>query len=221
MKTDSRVWAGDLRGGALPHVCVVTGEPTEDSLKYRFSTSPTWVLLLLLVGVLPYLIAVMATAKRAEGELPLVRRQHRRVRLTRWGGWGTIGVAFVVFVVAAGLGSSTNDAMRSTAGLLALFALLLIVVGLLGVILRGFLGIGGRVEGVPGVPDYWVTLRGVHPAFAEAVLRMYAERAAQAPQPIYVAAPLQYQAPVYQQPYSGGAPPPADAPLPPPYTGPV
>ena len=207
-----------MSSGRLPHVCVATGEATEDTMGFKFSTSPAWTLVFILIGLFPYVIAAAATAKRAAGRLPLVARKHPWERLRRWGGWIVTLVGILAIVAAGFVGSMGQDNSGQTAsGVLVGLGLLLIPAGIVGVIVRGFVGVSARVEGVAGIADNWVTLSRVHPAFAEAVMRMYAERAAHAPQPVPDPYAQPYQVPAYAPRVA--TPPPADAPLPPPYVG--
>jgi Zn-dependent protease with chaperone function len=199
---DIGIWGNEMRSGTLPQICVLTGEPTEDSMTFKFATAPGWTLLLLLVGLLPYVIGYAITAKRAQGRLPLAGRKRGGVIAVRWGGWAAILVGIVC--VFGSVATSSNEEASSTAsGVLILLSLLFIFAGIIAVIVRGFVGIRGKVQGAPGYADHWVTLSRVHPLFADAVIRMYHERASQAGA---------------QAGYPAAVQPPSTAPLPAPST---
>lgn len=72
-------------GAVLPQNCVKCGRPTSESLlKRRFSWHPEWYVVLIFVGILPYLIMVMVASKRMIVQIPLCskhREQYKALRL--------------------------------------------------------------------------------------------------------------------------------------------
>ncbi len=57
--------------GRLARVCMCCGAPAVIEKSRNFSWTPPWVVILLLLGVFPYLIASMATTQRCRVDVPL------------------------------------------------------------------------------------------------------------------------------------------------------
>jgi hypothetical protein len=168
-----RVWRQDLQPGRLPPVCHATGEPTQGLMSYSFATSPGWTCLLILLGFVPFLIALLLTTKRARGVLPLIPERHLGVRIFRYGWALPLGVGLLVVVIGAALGDPSG-------AIVAWVGFLLLLASLLWLLCRNWVGVRGKVEEILGMPDAIVTLGPVHPNFAAAVNDMYFLRGNQA-----------------------------------------
>jgi hypothetical protein len=161
------VWEGDLRSGQLPGVCCRTGAPADAQMRVAFSSAPGWIYLLILAGGLIFLIVYYAVAKRARGRLPVTLRERRRVGLLR------LSPLLVILIALAMMIGSTAIPDTGTGGVVALFGLLLIVVAIvLALVIRRMI-VRGKVFEDPSTKARWVELKGVHPAFAEAVNDFY------------------------------------------------
>lgn len=166
-----RVWAYDFESGRLPQVCVRTGVPCTTMRRLKVATTPPWVWLFALVGVLPMLIIHWATVKRSTGQIAVAPEQQRRRRNVRLGTGGTVLLAFVLFGVAIAEGA--NDSFPS--GLLVLIAIVLLLIALLvGAIVVPRLGVRARVVDLP-MGARVVDFLDAHPAFAAAVAAMYGQ----------------------------------------------
>lgn len=146
------VWVrrDDLQASELPSLCVVTGEPTDRTVRFRFDSSPPWTWLLLFFGVFPFLVASFLATEKVEGRVPVmprvVERYHRlRRRSFVLGGTGVALVA-IAFVAVREL---------VWAGLAAIACAL--VVGI--VASRSF------INGRPDDTGRWVRMTRAHPAF--------------------------------------------------------
>ena len=181
VSTDVVVWEGDLAGGTLPPICVLTGQATSGTRRVHFATTPGWVFVLLLFGVFPFIIGWMLTRRSARGLLPLSPAAGSR--LTRR---NTVGLAISVLIPAACLlagglaavfGASGLSTSLVVAGFIA--AALVLVASLFWYLpnpARAYVG-----ESTPW--GRWVTLRDVNPTFADAAKRMYASRPSPIPAP--------------------------------------
>ena len=68
----------------LPQNCVKCGQPTnEPFLKRRFSWHPDWYVVLIFVGLLPYIIMAMVASKRMVVHVPLCSRHLERYKALR------------------------------------------------------------------------------------------------------------------------------------------
>lgn len=101
-----RVFIDDYALGRLPEVCVVTGAPTTDRVKFRTNVggfSPIVILLLFLgpVGWLIALVVSLGPGNHIEGWLPFHHGVARRLRARRWQHFGLgVGSAAVLLVLA-------------------------------------------------------------------------------------------------------------------------
>jgi hypothetical protein len=182
-----RVWAVDYAAGALPPVCAKSGEPTSERYRWTFATASPVVWVGLLFGVIGLALLYAATAKRADGFLPLTPAVWNTRRRPVWVGLALmLVVPTLLFILASIVYSGSPGADHTASNLLMLAALLAFTVGLLVLLLRGaFFGVHGKVKDVviPGYPQpvRAIDFTRVHPNFFEAVTRMYAERAAAQP----------------------------------------
>jgi hypothetical protein len=68
----------------LPQNCVKCGQPTnEPFLKRRFSWHPDWYVVLIFVGLLPYIIMAMVASKRMIVQVPLCSKHLERYKALR------------------------------------------------------------------------------------------------------------------------------------------
>jgi hypothetical protein len=164
-----RISRREAERGLLPRVCILTGEPT-DSIKHKsFSWSPSWTILLILVGLLPYIIISLVLTKRMAVELPLVERKH--------GHWLirqalVIGGVLIAIALACGggiLGSRDND---SDLGLVLVIAGLIFF---LVVLIAGAILMQKAIRPLE-ITDFEIRLAGVHENFKGALLAMREDR---------------------------------------------
>lgn len=91
----------ELQAGRLPGVCVKSGQRADAMVRAEVSDFPTWTLLLMLAGVLPFLIAVYFTKERIVAELPVCTSVLNRYRRRTGRAWAFVGVAVACGVAAA------------------------------------------------------------------------------------------------------------------------
>lgn len=179
------IWSTDLKLGHLPAVCVKTGQPAEASVKFRFTTLPSWakalyLLLLTGVGLLIVFIIMRLVSRIESGNLPYARAAANRIRLWRWVRVATIiGIPVLLIAAIVSLGGDTTIAALVWSAFLA--DLIAAIVFPYAVLNR--LGPNGHVHDSPYGNGRWVELRRVHPTFAAAVAHMYASRWAAVQQP--------------------------------------
>src|SRR5262245_26714718 len=77
-----RLHRGEVRQGGLPPVCMRCGADAELERKRQFSWNPSWVYLLILLGLLPFVIVALVLTKRMTVHAPLCR-DHKNHWLTR------------------------------------------------------------------------------------------------------------------------------------------
>lgn len=165
----------------------MTGEPAETWRKFRFSDTPAWALVFLLlicigIGFFVSLPLAHLVSRHASGKLPLTRASKRLLELPIWAGLASIVFWAIDWVVAGIAFSIQHDPTNPTA---AVAGLVLFYLGLpalvLGVVLLeigfqlGTLPYGPRAKlrkQQPGETERTIELRRVHPAFVAAVLDM-------------------------------------------------
>jgi hypothetical protein len=163
----------------------MTGAPAETWRKFRFSNTPTWALVFLLlicvgIGFFVSLPLAHLVSRHASGKLPLTRASKRFLELPIWAGAVSIAFWAIDWIIAAIAFSSQHDPTDPTA---ALVALILFYVGLPGLVLGvvlleigfqlGTMPYGPRAKlrkQQPGEPEPAVELLRLHPAFVAAVL---------------------------------------------------
>ncbi|MDX6256837.1 MAG: hypothetical protein QOJ11_3171 [Frankiales bacterium] len=95
-----------VQTGDLPRICVVSGRPTDNFVKMRWSWAPAWTYVFLFAGVLPVILLRYVLGTRSAGYLPIhrdVRRKRRRQGvLAVLGFLGGLGA----FIAAAALSSA-------------------------------------------------------------------------------------------------------------------
>jgi hypothetical protein len=108
-----------VQTGDLPRICVISGRPTDNFVKMRWSWAPAWTYIFVLAGILPVLVIRYFAGTRSAGFLPIHRDVQRKRR--RQGVLAVLGFlgGLAVFIAAAALSS----------GLTALLGVALIVGG--------------------------------------------------------------------------------------------
>ncbi len=140
----------------LPPICARHGGPATSAVTRKFSTRPPgWSYVLILIGVLVFVIVVMALQYSLSTALPACAecRQDRR---------RFIGYALSGWVAAIAL---TVVSFTTTSGALIVLGLLAVV----GALVFSFVGDSFRVSGHVSADRGWVNLKGVHATFAAAI----------------------------------------------------
>lgn len=138
--------------------CVKTGRTTSQRVTLRGRTTPSWVILLLLLSVIGFLLASSMTSRRYEITLPFDHAQYRRWFLGR-------GVAFIVGLIGAGTLVVGAMSRGQYAGAMALAGLVIVLGAVVWGTFNGWVnGVAVRVN-----REHDLVLVGVHPHFVEAV----------------------------------------------------
>ena len=182
--TDVTIPALALAAHGLPQLglCPRHGQQTTRTSRRSFSTrAPAWSYLLIFVGLLLFLVVVLSVRKQVAGPFPECRecdRDRRRFKLWVAAGWSVSSLVLGLALWKA------NEPLLGIGSLLLVAAL----------ILSG-MGDRFRVSGWLSKDEAWLTLKGVHPAFAQA--SNAAQQAAVAAQQSYAAQPVGAAAPSY------------------------
>lgn len=147
-------------------VCAKTGETTDQRVTMRGTTTPGWVLVLLLFTVIGFLLAQVMTSRRYSVTLPFVHRVHDRWKRTWLLAWA-VGVVGVGAVIAAATDSGGE------AGLWGGVGIALIAAALVG----GTINSSVNGLGVRATRSDDLVLTRAHPAFARAVAAASVESA--------------------------------------------
>jgi hypothetical protein len=161
--------AADFEAGRLPAVCAVTGAPATATLKRHYAGTPQWVGWLFLINWAALLVAYLFTHQEVRGRLPVTSAIAVRVAsLHQAGSLGFFaGISGILLAVAsAELGGVTGTV--AFASLLTVSAIAFLTTILTSILESRILGIRGFVT-KDGFGTRWVQLRGVHPAFVQAV----------------------------------------------------
>ena len=138
----------------LPRLCAKTGVPTETAKSQEFADIPSWTLLLIFWGLLPFLIAVGFARRKVRVNLPASGDTLRRLRVVRLG--SVAGLALGVGLLVSAL--MTEESAWAWGGITV--ALVTLLGG----------AVAHRVVWVSGRLDRDVLrLYGVHPSFAREV----------------------------------------------------
>src|SRR3954451_17890463 len=99
--------AGRVIAGQLPQICTKHGQPASMTRKIRLiSKPPTWARFLIILGALPYLIAVLATRKTVNAPAWPYCNQCKSDRMRGIGiGFGVMGLGVLLFIVGISLSS--------------------------------------------------------------------------------------------------------------------
>jgi hypothetical protein len=200
-------------GYGVPNVCARHGEPATRRTKTQFiSKPPTWAIPLAILGLIIYLIVVMAVRKTITVQNWPYCDQCRNLKLQRLlGGLGGLVLGILLFIVGGGL---TND--DDTAGFGALLLIAGFGLAFAGLIVAAYSGRTAIAGGVVSKDGQFIELPKAEARFAAQVeaAANYAEQHARQQQAQYQQAQYpqpQYQQPQYPQPGPGqsqGFPPP-------------
>lgn len=171
-----RIRRDDFEDGILPEVCVHTGGLADRNYAFHATWSPSWPLALVLLGPVGWVLAfvlIRSQRREAHGYLPysdaghavLVARRHRAIE-----------AALVSAVVA------TGGAAWALADLaIPAVGFTLLILGVIGVAAGGSFAstVPGSVTIRPDDSGRWVTVKPVHPAFADAYGKQGERRRAQ------------------------------------------
>lgn len=165
-----RLGRHEAEKGALPPVCMRCGAPATLTKAKRFRWYPSWVNILILVGLLPYIIVAAIMTKRMRVAAPLcdAHRHH--------GLWNDVLVPCLlaaVFIVPCGGGFFINTVFKikggESLGLVIVFSLLL---GLVAWIITAVV-VGARTIRPEEIADRSITLKGVSEVFVAAIHRTH------------------------------------------------
>lgn len=161
-----RLTLEEIERELLPGVCVLTGVPTEHTVRVRFSTVPWWTHLFFFLGVW-YMIELLLHRDFAVVRLPVVQaeRRHWLWRRLAWVGMLVVTVGTFVAGVAVAFSMPANRGLIwEDVALLLLAAVLLLATAVVKEVLRR--------SGVHmlRVDSDGVTLANLHPAFVDALL---------------------------------------------------
>ena len=170
----------EFEAGLLPNICAVTGVPTLDRRKRRFSTVPPYALVGLLVGLVGFLIIGLVTQKSVSGWLPQAERgpssRGRRPRgsvLLMLGGLAVAVVSILIAVIGNVPASSPLNGATAL-GFLA-GALALLIGGVIWLAGRSSSGLRARVFD-DAYGGRWLELKDVHPVFAQGLALVAQQR---------------------------------------------
>jgi hypothetical protein len=126
--------AGRVAGGQVPPICAKHGQPAAMTKKLRLiSKPPGWAFALIILGALPYLIAVLATRKTVIAPQWPFCDQCKAERSRVLGiGLGILGLGLLLFVV----GIAASDPDSAVGPLMLLFGFIALLAGLI-VAVRG------------------------------------------------------------------------------------
>ena len=162
--TAIRLTTDELRD-PLPPICIITGEDTEETVVQKFSFTPGWVYVLLIINWLICLIVALVVTKKMTIAVPVVD-EHKNYWKRR--GWITAWFVISAIVSLVGGGavalsiSSDNESLA-------------IAVGVFGFVTFISLLVGASVFAKSGVHVTEITETSIkfekaHPRFIEAVI---------------------------------------------------
>jgi hypothetical protein len=175
-----RLGRHEAEKGGLPPVCLRCGAPATMTKAKQFRWYPSWVNILILVGLLPYIIVAAIMTKRMRIAVPLCAA-HRSHWL-----WNDLlvpcGLAVVIFFPCAGgffLDAVVGSRAGNSIGLFVVFSFLL---GLIAWIILAVV-VGARTIKPQEITDRSITLTGVDEAFVTALHRQHDLAAERHPSP--------------------------------------
>jgi len=152
--------------GPLPPTCVDCGAPAGLIRREDFAWTPSWALACWLFGLLPGVLAVLASRRHVTIDLPVCDRHRARESGRPTAVWLALGIGLVAGIAGAALPSDPAGIgeilFMSGVGLM-------ILAGLAALIL------GGRGVRAAWISDHEVRLAGVSEEFARAVVSGLAE----------------------------------------------
>jgi hypothetical protein len=130
--------AGRVIAGQLPQICTKHGQPASMTRKLRLiSKPPAWARFLIILGALPYLIAVLATRKTVNATAWPFCAQCQSDRTRKIGiGLGVLALGLLLFFV--GIATIGNDS--AVGPLLFLVGFITLLVGIVVAAQGGWIG---------------------------------------------------------------------------------
>ena len=161
-----RITRYEVQNNLLPHVCVVTGEPTTDIKRRKFRWTPPWVGILILGGLLPYVIVAMILRKEITMDVPIAagKKGHWLWRQL----FALFGVLSCIGLVVVGLALSHQPGGRNQGPDIGLYTALAAGVGLFFVLIIALILQNTSVR-PKEITDRDITLVGVHENFIVAL----------------------------------------------------
>lgn len=93
-----RISLEEIENDAIPHVCMLCGEPSSTIVRRKFSWCPSWVPVLLLAGLWPYVIVALILTKSRRMGVPLCESHRNHWSWRFWVNWA----AFLAFACLVG-----------------------------------------------------------------------------------------------------------------------
>ena len=164
------ITAADFENGRLPAICAVTGAAASANLVRRYPTTPGWVGCMFFISWAALAVAYLFTHQRVTGRLPVIASIAAHVDRLHRTGSRLFAAGLVAWLLAAVLGLAAGGTVGTVAATTGLtLGALAFAVSIATRVMESFaLGIRGRVT-KDGFGTRWVQLRGVHPAFVQAV----------------------------------------------------
>jgi hypothetical protein len=163
-KTTIRLMRHEVKKNQLPLRCMKCGADATTSVKKTFSWHPSWVLLLLLCGLVPFLFVALMLNTRMTVHAPMCAEHRGHWRWRAWFIWGGFFLLVLLGCIAASLTGSNNAALSSIGT--ALFPLI-VFGGLAWLIAAAIIQQTGIRT--TRISDESITLTNVSAEFAEAV----------------------------------------------------
>ncbi len=163
--------AVDFESGRLPGICAVTGAPATANLERRYTSTPGWVGCLFFISWFALAIAYLFTHQQVTGRLPVTSAIAAKVERLHQRGSLLFGAGLLLWLVTVLIGlllGGTSGSIIFATGF-SLGAVCLVASFVMGGMESAALGVKGRVSN-DGFGTRWVQLRGVHPAFVQAVV---------------------------------------------------
>jgi hypothetical protein len=171
-------------GEGVPTVCSRHGRESARAAKCRFiSRPPRWAAVLILAGMVPYLVVVLALRKTVQAPYwPMCPDCDGRKRKLLLGGLAGVAVSVVLFVVGVAMASSTTQTVTdygytaTESGRMAGFGAFLLVVAFVvfiaGIVVAGQGTVLGVAQGLVTQDGMFVEFKKSHPSFDQHVTQM-------------------------------------------------
>lgn len=159
----------------LPDVCMRCGWPATVQKRYRFTSHPLWLYLLLPFGILPYVVAAAILTERARCYTHFCPRHKNHWRNRAFVVWGGLAAVFSILAgsvaLVVTLAPANQSAPSPAPGLLCLAFTILPVSWIASIPIVQLTAIH-----LSKVNDRRLTLVGVSPSFVEAVVAYREQR---------------------------------------------
>jgi hypothetical protein len=155
--------------GDLPDVCMCCGEPATVRKRYRFTAHPPWIYVLLPFGYVPYVIVAAVLTEHVRCYTlfcPRHKNHWRRRTLIIWGAFvAMLALIAGSFALVGALSDQLSKATQNILfGSLCVGSVVLVLSWLISIPIIQVTAIHPA-----NVSECWLTLKGVSPAFADAV----------------------------------------------------